>query len=55
MIFHLLPARRTRAEQGAAGEDKILSRLVHLFIDEEVLLLGTDGRGDLLALDAEQP
>ena len=54
MLFQLLTLGRGGTEQGAAGEDQILTGLVILFLDQEVLLLGADGGGDVIHILAEQ-
>ena len=55
MVFQLLSSRGTRAEQRSARQEQILSLFIHFLVDEEIFLLGAYGRGDLVALDAEQP
>ena len=44
MIVQLLAFRRLGAEERAAGVDQILALVIHGFVDQEVLLLGADGR-----------
>ena len=53
VIFQLLSAGRSCAEEGASRQNEVLALQIHVLVDEEVLLLGADGRGDLSALDAE--
>ena len=47
MIIHLLPLRRHGSEQSAAGIDQIFSLQVFFLIDNEILLLCSDGRSHL--------
>ena len=54
VLLQLLTLGRGSAEQGAAGEDQILTSLVVLFLDQEVLLLGANGGGDVVHILAEQ-
>ena len=54
MLFQFLTLGRGSAEQGAAGEDQILTCLVVLLLNKEVLLLGADGGGDVVHILAEQ-
>ena len=54
VVFHLLALGGHGAEDRAAGEDEVGALLIQLAIDEEVLLLGADGRRDARrVLDAE--
>ena len=46
MVIHLLTLGGSRAEKRAAGVYEILPALVHVALDEEVLLLGADHGGD---------
>ena len=46
MVLHLLALRRVCPEECSAAEQKILSLKEKLLVDQEVLLLGADGRGD---------
>ena len=46
VIFHLLSLGRKCAKQSSSGVDKILSLVVHLLVDKEVFLLGSDGGAD---------
>ena len=46
VILHLLPLRRVRSEKRSAAEQQVLSLKEKLLVDQEVLLLGADGRGD---------
>ena len=43
MILQLLPLRRLCPKEGAAGKDEVLARVVHLAVDEKILLLRADG------------
>ena len=55
LVLHLLALGRPGAEQSAAGVDEIGTGVVEVLVDEEVFLLGTDRREDLLGLGiAEQ-
>ena len=54
VLFQLLTLGRGSAEQGAAGEDQILTSFVIFLLDQEVLLLGADGGGDVIHILAEQ-
>ena len=54
VLLQLLTLGRGSAEQGAAGKDQILTCLVVLFLDQEVLLLGADGGGNVVYVLAEQ-
>ena len=53
VLFKLLTLAGRCAEQRAAGQDKVLAMLVIRFLDQEVLLLGSDGGGDARHIDAE--
>ena len=50
VVVELVALRRLGAEQRAAGRDEVRALVVVLLVDQEVLLLGADGRED--ALDA---
>ena len=54
VLFQLLTLGRGSTEQGAAGEDQVLTGLVVLFLDQEVLLLRADGGGNVVHILAEQ-
>ena len=54
VLLQLLTLGRGSTEQGAAGKDQILTCLVVLLLDKEVLLLGADGGGDVVHILAEQ-
>ena len=54
VVFEFLPLGRAGAEQRAAGVDEVLALIVHIAVDEEVLLLGADRNVDLLGVHAEQ-
>ena len=54
MLLQLLALGGHGTEQGAAGEDQILTGLIVLFANQEVLLLGTHGGGHMVHLLAEQ-
>ena len=54
MLLQLLTLGRGSTEQSAAGEDQILTCLVVLLFDQEVLLLGADGGGNIVHILAEQ-
>ena len=47
VIFKLLSLRGRRTEQCAAGQDQVLSLLIHVAFDEEVFLFRSDSRRDL--------
>ena len=46
MIVQLLPLRRLCTEERSAAEDEILALVKHLAVDQEILLLGSDGGFD---------
>ena len=46
MIFHFLTFGRHCAEQSSAGKDQIFSLLIQSFVNQEILLLRTDGGGN---------
>jgi len=46
MIFHFLTFGRHCAEQSSAGKDQIFSLLIQGFVNQEILLLRTDGGGN---------
>ncbi len=48
MVFQFLSLGRFGTEQGPAGKNQIFAQVEHLFVDEEILLLGADGGGDPL-------
>ncbi len=50
VVVELVPLRRLGAEQGAAGGDQVGALEEVLLVDQEVLLLGSDGREDALGL-----
>ncbi len=55
VVVQLVALGRVRAEEGAAGQDQVGTRVVVLLVHEEVLLLGTDrGEDPLRLLVAEQ-
>ena len=54
MLFELLALGRGSAEQGAAGQDQVLTCLVVFLLDEEVLLLRADRGGHIVHILAEQ-
>ena len=54
LILELLALRRPRAEQRAAGVEQVGPREVEVAVDQEILLLGTAGRGDARRARAEQ-
>ena len=54
MLLQLLTLGRGSTEQSAAGEDQILTCLVVLLLDKEILLLGADGGGDVINILAKQ-
>ena len=54
VLFQLLTLGRGGTEQGAAGEDQILTGFVIFLLNKEVLLLGADGGGDVIHILAEQ-
>ena len=54
VLFQLLTLGGRCAEEGAAGEDEVLTGLVVFFLNKEVLLLGADGGGDVIHILAEQ-
>ena len=43
VILHLLSLGRRRSHQRAAGQKEVFSLLVKVLVDQEILLLGTDG------------
>ena len=53
VLLHLLALARRRAEERAPCEYQVLTLLVVLLLDEEVLLLGTDRGGDTRHILAE--
>ena len=53
MLLELLALGGVRAEQRAAAQDEVGALAVVVERDEEVLLLGTDGRHDLRHIDPE--
>ena len=54
VVVHLLALGRHRAVEGAAGVDEVLPLLVHVALDEEVLLLGADHGQHHRGLGAEE-
>ena len=54
VLFQLLTLGRGGTKQGAAGEDQILTGLVIFLLNEEVLLLGADGGGNVVHILAKQ-
>ena len=46
VVVKLLTLGSLRAEEGSAGELEVLSLIVKLLVDKEILLLGSDGRGN---------
>ena len=54
VLFQLLTLGGRCTEEGAAGEDKVLTGLVVFFLNKEVLLLGADGGGDVIHVLAEE-
>jgi len=44
LVFKLLPFRRRRAYERAAGHDQVLPEVVIILIDKEILLLRAAGR-----------
>ena len=54
VILKLLSACGRRAEQRTSCQDKILAAVVHILVNEEILLLGPDRRGYSAAVDAEK-
>ena len=54
MVLKLLALRGSGPEQGAAREQKVGARVVVLLVDQEVFLLGAEGRDDLLRVALEQ-
>ena len=42
VILHLLPLRCRSSDQGASAHQEILSLKVHILVDQEILLLGTN-------------
>ena len=50
VVVQLLPLGGAGTEQRAPAELQILPKLVHLLVDQEILLLGTDLRNDVLRL-----
>ena len=46
MVLHLLTLDRGRTEQRPSAVEQVAPRLEVLLVDEEILLLGTDGRAD---------
>ena len=54
VLFQLLTLGGRCAEEGAAGEDEVLTGLVVFLLNKEVLLLGADGGGDVIHVLAEE-
>ena len=54
VVVQFLPLCRTRTEQRAPAELQILALVVHFLVDEEILLLGTDLRKDMLCLSVAE-
>ena len=55
LVLELLALGRGRAEERAAGEDQVRAELGETTIDQEVLLLGTDGGEDALGGGVAEP
>ncbi len=54
MLLQLLALGGGMTEQGTASEDQILALLIILLADQEILLLGADGGGDMGAAFAKE-
>ena len=54
VLFQLLTLGGRCAEEGAAGEDEVLTGFVVFLLNKEVLLLGADGGGDIVHILAEE-
>ena len=46
MILHFLSFRRGRSQQSPSAEKKVFPLLIHILVDEEIFLLGSDRRRD---------
>ena len=54
VVVHLLALGRHGAVEGAAGVDEVLALLIHVALDEEILLLGADHGQNQRCLGAEE-
>ncbi len=54
VLLELLALAGAVTEQGASGELEVHALFIHLFGDQEILLLGADGRGDAGRLFAKE-